>query len=236
MAPKRIALSLLVVLPEALAAQHSPEHMESPTLVMTSFDELEIVDVSSDTHVAWDADVWAGTDLRRLWIKTEGETADDGRDQSELQLLYSRAILPFWDVQGGVRRDIEPAGRNGGVVAIRGIAPYHFDTEAELFLAEGGDASLRVHASYELLLTQRWIVEPEVEVLVNGYDDAAHGVGSGLSRAELGVRLRYELRREVAPYVGLQWTQRYGDTRDHAQTLDLDDDELALVAGIRVWF
>jgi copper resistance protein B len=211
--------------------------MQEPILVMTRFDHLELFDTGSDRGLAWKADVWAGTDLHRLWIKTEGEQSDGGPHEWDLQALYSRAILPFWDLQGGIRRELGDAGgRNWGVVAIRGIAPYHFDTEAELFVGDGGDAALRVHSSYDLLLTQAWIVEPRIELKVSGYDDPIEGIGPGLSRADLSVRLRYEVRRELAPYFGINWTRYFGATKDYERSLGNDGNELAIVAGVRVWF
>lgn len=229
--------ALLAFLPLVTHAQSANMLMKEPILVMTRFDELEIVGAGSDNLLAWNADVWVGTDLRRLWIKSEGEHSDGGSDESDLQALYSRAILPFWDLQGGIRRELGDAGgRNWGVLAIRGIAPYHFDTEAELFIGDSGDTELRVRSSYDLLLSQAWIVEPEIELEVNGYEDGTGAIGAGLSRADFSVRLRYEIRREFAPYFGVKWTRYFGSTRDYERSLGNDGDELAIVAGVRFWF
>jgi copper resistance protein B len=232
----RVALSLLC-LSNAALAQDGVRLMDKDVFYMINVEELELSSLGDGRELAWDVDFWAGTDINRLWIKTTGEAAVGGEDHSELQILYSRAIAPFWNVQAGVRRELDPKPRkNSAVLAIQGLAPYGFEVEAELFLAEGGQTSLRLRTDYELLLTQRLILTPEAEVTAYSTSDEPRGVGSGLSRVELGVRLRYEIRREFAPYVGLRWVHLRGQTEDLAISRDHDADDVEFVAGVRFWY
>jgi copper resistance protein B len=199
------------------------------------FDHLETA--GEDASARWNGQAWIGTDLNRLWLKTEGEKAGGTTEHAELQALFSRALTPFWDVQAGVRHDFEPAPeRNYGVIAVRGLAPYFFDVEASLYVGESGRSALRVETAYELLLTQKLILTPRIELNAYGQDDPLRGIGAGLGDAEIGVRLRYEFRREVAPYIGLVRVGSFGRTRDFARALGKTLDDVQIVAGVRFWF
>src|SRR5690606_20487158 len=135
---------------------------------------------------------------------SEGEGENGGLEHAEVQALYSRAVGPYFDLQAGVRQDLEPRPRRTyATIGIEGLAPYWFEVEGALFLSDRGGLSARLGASYDLRLTQRLILEPRVEASLAASDDAAVGVGRGLSDAEAGLRLRYEVRREFAPYVGV---------------------------------
>ena len=210
---------------------------DDPLLTLLFVDQLEIRTADEDHPLVWDAEGWLGKDLHKLWLKTEGEYVDDAIAEAELQLLYSRAIAPFWDLQVGWRGDLRPTpNRNWLAFGLRGLAPYFFDIDAALFLAENGRSAARLQAEYEILLTQRLILVPDIEFNLYGKDDPANGIGSGLSEIGVGLRLRYEIRREFAPYIGVDWIRRYGQTADYARTAGEEVDDLQLVFGVRAWF
>lgn len=210
---------------------------DDPLLGTVIIDELEVRDSNGDNPLTWDAQGWLGKDLEKLWIKTEGERKSGVTEDSELQALYSRAVSTYWDFQAGVRHDFQPTpNRSWAVVGFQGLAPYFFEIDTALFIGESGRTALRLEAEYELLLTQRLILTPEVEVNLYGQNDADTGVGSGLSDVELGLRLRYEIRREFAPYIGVNWTKKYGNSADFARNEGQDIDDTQFVIGIRAWF
>lgn len=208
-----------------------------PLLYMLSVDKLEKRAVDGSDPLVWEAEAWLGYDLQKLKLKAEGERAGGTTEDAELQLVYSHAVAPYWDLQAGVRHDIRPGpNRNWGAFALEGTAPYFIKTEASLFFAEGGQSAFRLNAEYELMLTQRWVLTPELEVNVYGKNEEERGIGSGLSDLELGLRLSYEIRREFAPYVGLNWEQKFGHSADFAKAEGEDTSDLHLVAGVRFWF
>ncbi|ANK82080.1 MAG: copper resistance protein CopB [Rhizobiales bacterium NRL2] len=186
----------------------------------------------------WEAQGWAGTDTNKAWLKTEGEKLVGGKvEDAEVQLLYSRMIAPFWDLQVGARYDIRPDPSRGfAVFGVQGFAPYFFEVDAAGFVSEDGDVSARIEAEYELLLTQRLILQPSAELNFAVQEVERLGIGRGLSDVELGLRLRYEIVREFAPYVGVSWERKVGRTADFARREGEDVDSLALVAGVRFWF
>jgi copper resistance protein B len=234
---KLLVTSLLTLVSALSIAQDGVELMDQHIFVHLMVDEFEVVDIGDENTFAWDIDVSAGGDFHKFWSKTRGEQSDNEPDTSELQLLYSKAILPFWDLQAGIRRDLDPGpDRDWAALAIRGLAPYFFDVEAELFLAEGGQTSLRVRGEYDLLLTQRLILTPELEFVAYGQNEPARLIGSGLGEIEFNVRLRYEFRREIAPYIGISRHRRQGTTSDLARIAGRDSDETVLSLGIRGWF
>ena len=161
---------------------------DDPLLFMALADQFEIRDVNDHASVAWDLQGWLGKDLRKLWIKSEGERESGRTDHAELHLLYSRAISTYWDLQAGIRHDFKPSpSRSWAAFGFKGLAPYFFEIDAALYLGEAGHSALRVEAEYELLLTQRWILTPEVEVNFSGRNDAATGTGPG-ARVKSGGR------------------------------------------------
>ncbi len=225
---------LLAAIPILAQAQDGVRTMDTRAFVHLMVDELELTD---DSDVAWDIDLSVGGDLNKFWTKTRGERSDGDDDSTELQALYSKSLLPFWNLQTGIRRDLDPSpARNWAVVAINGLAPYFFEVEAELFLGEGGQSSMRVRGEYELLLTQRLILKPEIELVGYGRDEPLHRIGSGLSEARLNIRLRHEFRRELAPYIGLEWHRLFNRTKAFAKSAGHDDRDLALVIGLQAWY
>lgn len=185
----------------------------------------------------WDGEAWAGGDINRFVVKSEGEaTRGEGVDVAEVQALYSRAVGPYFDLQAGVRQDFEPRSRTYLTVGTEGLAPYWFDVEAALFLSTKGEVLVRAEGSYDLRLTQRLILQPRAEFSFAAQTTAATQTGAGLSNAELGLRLRYEIRREFAPYVGVTYERRLGKTADFARAVGEDAGSASFVVGIRAWF
>ncbi len=186
---------------------------------------------------AWDARASWGGDIDRFVLKSEGEGASSRLEEAEVEALYSRAIGPYFNLEGGVRQDIQPRPRRTyAVLGVEGLAPYWFDVEGRLFLSDKGDLSARFEGSYDLRLTQRLILEPRAEANLAAQDDRATGVGSGLSDVELGLRLRYAVTPEFAPYVGVNYRRKFGDTADFARAAGEDAGETRLVLGLRAWF
>ncbi|WP_112381553.1 copper resistance protein B [Sphingomonas carotinifaciens] len=186
----------------------------------------------------WDGEGWFGGDIHRLVVKSEGE-GDFGRrvDAAEVQALYARAVDPYWNLQAGVRQDVGAgARRTYAVLGVEGLAPYWFDVEGALFLSDRGDVLARGEAWYDQRITQRLIAQPRVEFNLAAQDVPASRIGAGLSSAEAGLRLRYEIAREFAPYVGVSWERRYGATARYARRDGGGTGGFALALGVRAWF
>jgi len=187
----------------------------------------------------WDTDAWYGGDINKLWLKSEGTLdLDKNRfEEAEVQALYSRAITSFFDLQAGVRHDLKPdPSKTYGVLGIQGLAPYWFEIDAAAFVSEDGDVTARIEAEYELLLTQRLILQPRSELELALQDVPALGIGSGLSALQLGARLRYEFDRKFAPYIGVSWTRQFGGTADFTRAESGSPDSLSFVTGVKLWF
>jgi copper resistance protein B len=209
---------------------------DDPFLSKIMLDQLE-TGLGNNDPINFGTQAWFGHDMHKLWLKTEGEYQDSDATDVEIQALYSRPIAPYWDLQLGIRTDIEPSPtRNWAVVGIQGLAPYFFEVDAALFIAEEGHTALRLSAEYELLITQKLILSPEVEMNLYGKDDKALGIGSGLADVSAGLRLRYEIVREFAPYIGVDWSQKFGNTADFARAEEEDTQETQFVVGLRAWF
>ena len=186
----------------------------------------------------WDGEAWIGGDIDRLWLKSEGEGVfGDRLDSAEVQALYSRAIGPYFNVQAGVRHDFGPGpDRSYATIGFEGLAPYWFEVEGALFLSDKGDLLGRLEGYYDQRITQRLILQPRVEFNLSAQDVPENRVGSGLSDAELGFRLRYEVTRRFAPYVGISHEAKTGRTADFARAEGEDPTTTSLVAGVRLWF
>lgn len=186
----------------------------------------------------WDGEGWYGGDINKITVKTEGEGAfGKGVETAEAQLLYSRAIDPYFNLQAGVRQDLGPGPkRTYATFGFEGLAPYWFEVESALFLSNKGDLLGRVSGYYDQRITQRLILQPRVEANFALQDVPESGIGSGLSDVELGLRLRYEVVKEFAPYVGVEWAKKTGDTARFARAAGEDANVTSFVAGIRFWF
>lgn len=209
---------------------------DDPVLGKLMIDQLEVRDANKNNPVVLAVQGWLGQDLQKIWFKADVERVDGQTEESALAVLYSRAISPFWDAQVGVKQDFQPTpSRAWAVIGLQGLAPYFFDIDTALLIGESGRTALQLDAEYELLFTQRLILTPEVEVNVYGQNDAELGIGSGLSDIEVGLRLRYEIRREFAPYIGVSWNQSTGNTASFARSAEKETDELQWVVGVRAW-
>lgn len=212
-------------------------HGDDPLLFKLLIDKLEWRAADGPDPWVWDADAWIGRDLNKLWFKTEGEYADGATQSAYGEAFYSRAIAPYWDLQAGWRHDFRPEpSRDWAAFGVRGLAPYWFDVTATLYAGGNGTVAATFNAEYELLFTQRLILAPELEVNLYGADDPERGIGAGVSTLDLGLRLRYEIRREFAPYIGVNWEQKFGGTADYAREEGESTSDLQFVAGVRAWF
>jgi len=185
----------------------------------------------------WDIKGWVGGDIDRLWLRSEGERSAGRTESAEVQALWGHAISPWWDLVGGVRHDFKPGdGQTWAAFGAQGMALYNFEAEATLFVGEAGRTAARLEGDYDILLTNRLILQPTAELNFYGRNDPPRGVGSGLSDSELGLRLRYEVRREFAPYVGVSWNRSYGQTAQYARDEGEDISQWRWVVGVRLWF
>jgi copper resistance protein B len=199
-------------------------------------DQLEWQDTEGGAQ-NWDARGWIGTDLDRLWLRTEGEREDGRTDSAFAEALYGRAIARWWDLVIGVRNDFQPGPlQTWAAIGVQGLAPYRFEIEATAYVGDSGRTHARIEVEYELLLSNRLILQPQIETELYAENDPARGIGSGLSTVEFGLRLRYEVRREFAPYLGVVWSRKFGDTADFARVEGERVEDTRLVAGIRIWY
>ncbi len=212
------------------------EHGSMTTgVVMVERLEARVKD-GADGYV-WDGQAWWGGDLDKLFLKTEGEGELGGPvEDAEVQLLYSRAIGPFFDLQAGARIDLEPETRSHLVLGVQGLAPYMWHVDGALFLSDRGDLTARLEGEYDQKITQRLILQPRAEVELAAQDIPERGIGAGLTKLEAGLRLRYEIASEFAPYVGVEYEARLGETADIARLQGEDPDGFALLLGLRAWF
>ena len=231
---KRIICGITVL---ALPGLAPAAGQDDPVITKVMIDQLEVRVTDGPDPWVLEAQAWVGQDLNKFWLKLDGEYLDGETKEAEMQTLYSRAIAPYWDLQLGWRHDIRPEpGRDWLAIGFDGLAPYWFDIEGSAFVGEHGQVGARLKGEYEWLFTQRWILSPELEVNLHARNDAAVGVGAGLSDMQLGLRLRYEIQREFAPYVGVDWTGKFGNTADFARAEGEDTSDVQLVAGLRMWF
>lgn len=232
---KRIYVSLLflVISVSAVAGGRG----DDPLLAKVMIDQFEVRSTGGPDPIVLEAQGWVGKDLNKLWVKADIEHVGGEIEEAELQLLYSRAIAPYWDFQIGWRHDSRPTpDRDWLAIGFQGLAPYFFEVDATAFVGEGGQTALRLEAEYEMMITQKLVLAPEVSFDFHGKNDSKLGIGSGLSDSEIGLRLRYEIKREFAPYIGINWTRKYGNTANFAHDEGEDTSDVQVVAGVRAWF
>ena len=212
--------------------------LEPQIVTFVQADRLEGRASAAEKGYLLDLQGWVGTDASKFWAKIEGDGVVGGDlEELELQALYSRMIGSFFDLQLGMRQDTSAdKPRTHAVVGIQGLAPYWFEIDAAAFVSHTGDVTARVEAEYELLFTQRLVLQPRIELNAAFQDVEALGRGTGLSSAEAGLRLRYEIRREVAPYIGISWQQAFGGTADVARAAGARVAGTSVVAGLRLWY
>ena len=207
------------------------------TFGMFAFDRLEHAAGDGSSATAWSAQGWLGGDMDKVFFRSEGVRENGAFEHADAELSWSHAIAPFWDGQIGVRRDFgRGPDRTWAAFGVQGLAPYWFELAATAYVGGQGRTALRLEAEYEALLTQRWVLQPRFELNAYGKADPAAQVGAGLSDAALGLRLRYEVRREFAPYVGVEWSRRFGRSADFARADGESAGQLQWVAGLRFWF
>ncbi|MRK22720.1 copper resistance protein B [Pseudomonas sp. JG-B] len=218
--------------------QLPPHHMHTGSInSLFLMDKLEYQDADDASVLSWDASGWIGRDINRFWFRSEGERANGKTEEAEIQALYGRAVSPWWELVAGVRQDFKPGSpQTWAAFGVQGMPLYGLETEATAFLGENGQSALRLEGDYDILLTNRLILQPTAEVNFYGRNDHERGIGSGLGNTEVGLRLRYEIVREIAPYIGVTWNRNYGNTADFAREEGEDNDEARFVAGIRMWF
>ena len=221
------------VLPAGQRMRLADEHHFASLLV----DRLEAIQSSGSNSAAYDLQAWFGRDYDRAVLKSEGHYESGTFTETSTELLWAHATSAYWNRELGVRYDGgEGPGRSWLAFGYQGLAPYWFEVDATGYVGEGSRTALALEAEYELLLTQKLILQTRGEVSAYGQDDAARGIGSGLSEAAVGVRLRYEFRREFAPYIGIEWAGKFGATADYAKAASEPTSETRTVAGLRFWF
>lgn len=200
-------------------------------------DRLEYVRSDDSSFMAYDLQGWYGRTYDRAVLKAEGDIDSHEVQDARTELLWGHAVTAYWDTQLGARIDSGEGPTRGWLAfGVQGLAPYWFEMDITAYLGEEARTALRLDTEYELLLTQRLILQPRVEANAYGKSDTRRGLGSGLSDMTVGLRLRYELRREFAPYVGVEWARTFGDTQDLVKQAGDDTSETRVVAGLRFWF
>ena len=214
-----------------------PPVMDQGIYAHAIFNQLEGRWNGSNTEFRWEGQGWAGTDYDKLWIKSEGTVSQGVVDDSQDQFLYSRAITTYFDLQGGLRSDLDSRPtRNWAAFGIQGLAPYFFDLELTGFVSGEGHLAAKLEASYDLLLTQRLILQPQIELNIYSKADPARLVGAGFSDIDTGLRLRYEFSRKFAPYLGVVYQGKFGQTAIFSQKAGESTGDFRFVFGVRTWF
>ena len=249
-----VALVLVALTPSVLRGQEPPPptdadraavfhdvegHTAHDTAVnyFVLFDQLEWQSLDGGDSGAWDTKGWVGGDRDRFWFRTEGDVRDAQFAATQTHLLYGRAIARWWDIVAGVRQDVRPGpAQTWAAVGIQGIAPYWFEVQATAYIGAAGRTHVRVESEYDLLFTNRLVLQPLLETEIYGTSDPEHRFGAGLATLDIGLRLRYEVRREVAPYVGLVWSRKFFGTADLAEAAGETAAGWRMAMGIRTWF
>lgn len=242
-----------MTLEEVLDFAESPPPSDFPEPVpddklyaFTLFEQLEYrvaTDHKTADHLGWEVQGWIGGDFNKFWWKNEGKAVFDGSDEGEMEtdLLYSRLITPFWDFQVGVQyanewREDNNEDRWSGAIALQGLAPYKFEIDNSLYISEDGDITLEIEAEYDLRITQRLVLQPRAEMGFAFQDIPERSLGAGMTDVTLDLRLRYEIKREFAPYFGLRSRFLVGETDNIAEANGEDSEQLFFLAGFRFAF
>lgn len=218
-----------------------PEGLEGHTVhdrqwhYLVLFDQLEWQGTSGGARLGNTS--WFGGDIDRLWLRVDAESDDARLESASVHALWGRSFSRWWDVVAGIRQDVRPGDpQTWWAFGVQGLAPYWFDVEATGYVGADFRTQVRVEVEYDLLLTNRLILQPLVETTINGKSDPGRGMGAGLSSLETGLRLRYEIRRELAPYVGVTWHRSFFGTADRARAAGEDVGTARVAVGLRTWF
>ena len=212
--------------------------MDRPILAHVIFNQLEGRWNGSNSEFRWDGQGWVGTDYDKLWVKSEGTLQSNGTlDDGQQQFLYDRAITTYFDLQGGLRSDLDSRPtRNWAALGVQGLAPYFFDLEVTGYVSGEGHLAAKLEASYDLLLTQRLILQPQIEVNLYSKADPARLIGAGFSDIDTGLRIRYEISRMFAPYIGVVYEGKFGQTASYAKQAGESTGDFRFAFGVRLWF
>lgn len=241
------ALITVTIAAGSAQAQKAPEFsndlmMDDKTYFYLNAEKLEYSSVSGSNPIMWEVQSYVGKDLNKFWFKSHGEALTTEREaEMEFHGLYSRAITAYFDVQAGIRYDLAYEGdgnksRSFAVLGLQGMAPYFFHVDGGIFISDAGDISASLEAEYDFPITQRLWGQPLIEASAAVQEVPEWGVGSGFNDVELGFRLRYEIKREFAPYVGISWERKLGETADFARDAGKGVSTFGLVGGLRMWF
>lgn len=202
------------------------------------FNQLEAQSTNGADELYWNGQAWYGGDINKIWFKTEGRSSLNKGDveDAEIQALYSRAVAPYWNLQTGIRHDFKPDSLDHAVIGIQGLAPYFFEVDMSAYLSTEGDVTARAELEYELLLTQRLILQPRIEANVSAQDIPDRQIGAGLNNINAGLRLRYEIKRQFAPYIGVEWQGNFGGTKNIIEATGGEAYRTVVLAGVRTWF
>jgi copper resistance protein B len=237
-----IVLLAVVAVPSMAAEQHSNhsmrEHMDDdPLNAMLLLDHLESHNAAAGTGFSWDANAWIGRDFNKLVLRSDGEVVDSDTKSASLEALWARPWTRWWDVVAGVRHEFQPRGsRTWLALGVTGVMRYQFNVQATAYVREWGSTALQVQAEYDLLITNRVILQPRLDFGAYGKQDSGRGIGAGASDLKLGLRLRYEIRREVAPYIGVAWTSKLGRTASLETASGEDVQDVQVLVGLRAWY
>ncbi|MGI9024611.1 MAG: copper resistance protein B [Burkholderiaceae bacterium] len=224
---------------EGLENGHMPgmDMADDAMHVNVLLDRLEQFHSTRGNGQAVDAQAWAGGDIDKLWLKVDGERAGGKLGATRTEALWNHAIATYWGLQAGARHDFgDGPGRNWASFGFQGLAPYWFDVQATAYVGEDGRTALRFEGEYDLRLTQRLVLQPDVKVSLYGKNDPERDIGAGLSDIDAGLRLRYEFSRKFAPYVGVVWNRKLANTARYARESGSAVQETRVVAGVRIWF
>jgi len=240
---RRFVPGLIALVVAARPAPAAAEMGDPPIHYLVLFEEFEYGFNNDDNPLSWDSTFWVGGDRNRIWFKSEGEIAtSDPEVDGEAQVLYSRLITPFWELQFGLRGDLAKRsdqtlhGRGHLVLGLEGLAPYEIEVESAIFVSHEGDVSARLRATYELFITQRLIAYPSVEIHVAAQSVPDFGVGSGFNDIEFGVRLGYQIARALTPYAGVSWNRAAAETARLKRASGNSASDIQGVVGLGFWF
>jgi copper resistance protein B len=224
--------------PDQAQPHTMPKMLDEAIFSHFMFDQLEgRFGFNQGNTLRWEAQGWMGTDENRVWLLSEGRYSNNQLDDGIQQLFYGRAITTYFDALVGVRYDLDSLpGRGWGAIGIQGLAPQFFKVSATGYVSGEGRLAARLEASYDLLITQRLILQPQLELNFYSQDDPARQTGAGLSELDTGLRLRYEITRQLAPYVGVTYLGQYGSTANYVSAAGGSTQQVRFTVGVRTWF